>query len=295
MMLSDNTRGAVLMMGAMAAFTFNDACMKALGESLPLFQALFLRGVGTTLALAVLAAVLGHLRFDFARADWRLIGLRTVAEAGAAWFFITALFNMPLGNVSAILQSLPLSVTLASAVFLREPVGWRRMLAIGVGLVGVLLIIRPGTEGFNHFSVFALLSVLCVTVRDLCARRMSRGVPSILVALVAAAGVTLFAGAGALFVPWAPVSGAAALQLAGAMTFVFFGYIASVGAMRVGEIGFVAPFRYTSLVAALILGYVIWGDWPRVPTLIGAAIVVAMGGYTLYRERRVRGARTVRG
>ncbi len=295
MAVTDNTRGALLMMAAMTAFTCNDACMKALSGDLPLFQALFIRGCGTTLFLLLLTKFMGHLRFDLARRDWALIGLRTVAEAGGAWFFITALFNMPIGNVSAILQSLPLTVTLASALFLREAVGWRRMIAIGIGLMGVLLIIRPGTEGFTQYSVFALLSVVCVTVRDVSARRMPRHIPSLLIALMAAGGVTLFAGVGALFVDWRPVSGQTALELGGAMTFVIAGYVASVGAMRVGEIGFVAPFRYTSLLVALVLGFVIWGDWPKPLTLLGAAIVVATGLFTLYRERRVAALARVKG
>ncbi|MBI1417847.1 MAG: EamA family transporter [Limimaricola sp.] len=286
MALSDNMRGALLMVGAMTAFTCNDACMKALGTELPLFQALLLRGIATTAALVVLALVMGQLRFDIARRDWGLIALRTVAEAAAAWFFITALFQMPIANVSAILQSLPLAVTLAAALAFGEQVGWKRMTAIAVGFIGVLLIVRPGTDGFTHYSVFALLSVACVTVRDLAARRMTRSVPSILVALVAAAGVTLFAAVGSAFIDWAPVTPRAGWQLAGASAFVIGGYITSVGAMRVGEIGFVAPFRYASLLVALVLGLVLFGDWPDGLTLAGAALVVATGLFTLYRERR---------
>jgi S-adenosylmethionine uptake transporter len=286
--ISDNMRGALLMMGAMTSFTLNDACLKALSDELPLFQALFLRGIGTTLCLAGLAHVMGHMRFDLERRDWRLIALRTVSEAAAAWFFITALFNMPIGNVSAILQSLPLTVTLAAALFLGETVGWRRMVAILIGLVGVLLIVQPGGAGFNHYAVYALLSVGCVTVRDLCSRRMSRGVPSVLIALATATGVTSFAGVGSLFTVWQPLTVTAASQLSAAMIFVIGGYIFSVGAMRVGEIGFVAPFRYTSLLVALILGLLVFGDWPDSLTLIGATIVVATGLFTLYRERITR-------
>lgn len=289
MPLSDNLRGAVYMTLAMTLFTINDACMKGVGQSLPLFQALFVRGIGTTFFLILIGRQMGHFRFDFPKRDWGLILLRTVAEAAAAWFFITALFNMPIGNVSAILQSLPLTVTLAGAL-LGEPVGWRRFAAIAVGFVGVLLIVQPGSDGFTHYSVYALLSVAMVTVRDLAARKMSRSVPSVLVATIAAAGVCAFAGVGSIFVEWQPISVGAGVRLAGAMVFVIGGYIFSVNAMRQGEIGFVAPFRYTSLVAALILGLVVFGDWPDQLTLIGAAIVVATGLFTLYRERQVNRA-----
>lgn len=284
--LSDNLRGALLMVISMAAFTFNDACMKGLSDDLPLFQSLLLRGLGTTAFLILISRWMGHLRFDLSRRDWGLIALRTAGEASAAWFFITALYNMPLANVSAILQSLPLAVTLTSALLFKEAVGWRRLTAILVGFVGVLLIVQPGGEGFTHYSVYALLSVAGVVVRDLSARRMSREVPSVLVALAAAFGVTIFAGLGSLTVEWQPISAESAWQIAGATTFVIGGYIASVAAMRTGDIGFVSPFRYASLLVALILGFVAFGDWPDQTTLFGAGIVVATGLFTLYRERK---------
>jgi len=282
--ISDNARGALLMVGSMVAFTINDACLKAVSDELPLFQALFLRGIGTTLCLLLLTRGMGHLRFDISRRDWGRMALRTVAEAAAAWFFITALFKMPIANISAIMQALPLTVTLAGALFLGEAVGWKRLTAILVGFFGVLLIVQPGSDGFSISSVYALASVGCVTVRDLAARRMSRSVPSVMVALVAAVGVTAFAGVGSVFIEWQPLSVKAGAQLGGAMLFVIVGYVFSVGAMRVGEIGFVAPFRYASLLAALILGVVIFGSWPNAVTLAGAALVVATGLFTLYRE-----------
>lgn len=285
---SDNTRGAFLMMGAMAAFTLNDACMKAVGEELPFFQAVFLRGVATTVLLVLIAQVMGGLRVDLPRRDWGLVALRTAAEVGAAYFFITALFNMPLANATAIIQTIPLSVTLAGALFLREPLGWRRFTAILVGFSGVLLIVRPGTEGFTIYSLYALASVVFVTVRDLATRRLSQGVPSLTVAVTAAAGVALFGAVGTVGAEWVPVNGRTAALLAGASAFIIGGYLFSVMVMRVGDISLVAPFRYTSLIWALLLGLVIFGDWPTLLTLVGVAIVAATGIYTLLRERHLK-------
>ena len=192
--MNDNVRGALLMMGSMAFFTFNDACMKALSDEIPLFQAIFMRGLATTVLMGVLATFLGGLRFAFSGRDWRLIALRTVAEVAAAYFFVTALFNMPIANATAILQALPLTVSLAGAVFLGEVIGWRRITAILVGFVGVLMIVKPGAAGFNTYALYALTTVGMVTIRDLAARRLSANVPSLTVALVAAAAVTGFAG-----------------------------------------------------------------------------------------------------
>jgi len=280
-------RGALLMVGSMTAFTLNDACMKALSDELPLMQALFLRGLVTSALILGFLVMTGRLDLRLARRDWMLVLIRTAAEIAAAYFFLTALFNMPFANVTAILQALPLTITLAGAVFLGEAVGWRRLAAILVGFGGVMLIVRPGGEGFTIYSVYVLAAVLAVTLRDLATRRLSAAVPSMSVALVAAIGVGLASGLASIVEGWVQVSGLAALQLAGSGVFVMLGYLLSIMVMRVGDIGFVAPFRYTSLVVALIVGFVIFAEWPDTLTLVGAAIVVATGLFTLYREARV--------
>ncbi len=288
MPLSDNARGAALMMAAMAAFTVNDTFMKALAGDLPLFQAIFLRGLLATAGLAALALGTGAMARGVARGDWRRIGIRGVAEIGAAWFFILALFNLPLATVTAVLQALPLTVTLAAALFLREPVGWRRLTAILVGFGGVMLIVRPGPEGFDRHALLALAAVACVTLRDLVTRRLTPATPSLTVAVAVSGMVTGFAGVASLTESWAPLAPAAALKVAGAAATVLLGYVFSVGSMRVGDIGAVAPFRYTSLVWALILGLAVFGEWPDPLTLLGAAIVAGTGLYTLWREQRRR-------
>ena len=286
--LSDNIRGALIMVGAMCAFTFNDAFMKSLSDELPLFQAVFFRGLAAVVFLTILCRLLGQLRFDFPARDWWLVALRTAGEVGGTYFFLTALFHMPIANVSAILQALPLSVSLAAALFLREPLGWRRMTAIVIGFAGVLLIIQPGGADFSSYSLYALASVACVTLRDVAVRRLSRAVPSVFVALVAAVGVTMLGAIGSLFIEWAAFTTKSALQLTGASLFLIVGYICSVAAMRVGEIAFVAPFRYSSLLVALILGVVIFGEWPNALALTGATLVVATGLFTLYRETKLK-------
>lgn len=279
-----------MMMGSMAAFTLNDACIKATAGELPLFQILALRGILTTAMIYVLARRLGALSFDLPRRDWGLIALRSFSELGATFFFLTALLNMPLANVTAILQVLPLTVTLGAALFFGESVGWRRMSAIGVGFLGMLLIVRPGPEGFGLYSLYALAAVGFVTMRDLVTRRMSAQVPSLTVTLVAAVSITLFgvlasAGTG----EWAALDMRLSLLLIAASVFILGGYSFSVAVMRVGEVGFVAPFRYTGLLWALALGWALFGDWPDPVTLGGAALVVVTGLFTFYRERAVSG------
>jgi len=287
MALSSNMRGAALMTAAMVAFTCNDAFMKAATVTLPVFEAIVLRGLLTTVALVVIAWRTGALRLRVEAADRGWIGLRILGEVSSTFTFLLALKHMPLANLSAILQFLPLAVTLAAALAFGEKVGWRRLSAILVGFAGVMLIVRPGTDGFDRWAVLGLLSVAGVVVRDLATRRISPDVPSQTVALWAALSVTV---AAALVLPFSeiqPVTPRHAMQIAGASAFIIFGYLTVVMAMREGDVSIIAPFRYTSLVAAILLGWAVFGQWPDNLTLIGSAVVVATGIYTFQRERKL--------
>jgi S-adenosylmethionine uptake transporter len=284
--MSDNMRGAALMTASMTAFTVNDMFVKLLGDELPFFQFLLLRTIGATVFLFLLARRMGAIRIPQERRDLGLIAVRSLAEIAAAYFFLTALIHMPIANATAIIQALPLTVALGAALFLGESVGWRRFLAIGIGFLGVYLIVRPGSDGFTIYSVYALLAVVAVTIRDLAARRISHDVPSLTVALAAVLGILAFSAIGAAGTDWQPMAPEDWFWLAGSVSTIIGGYLFSVSAMRVGEIGFVAPFRYTSLLVALVIGLFVFGDWPSDVTLLGAAIVVATGLFTLWRERR---------
>lgn len=284
---TDNMRGALLMMGAMSAFTINDAFMKAIGSEMGVWQALFLRGCGVSVFMVLLAAGRGELFPRVPARDWWLMGGRALGELGGAILFVTALYHMPLGSLSAILQALPLTVTLAGVLFLGERMGWRRALAIAVGLCGVMLIVRPGAESFTIYSLFGVATVILVTARDIFSRMLSPAVPSLTVAATSAVGVTVATGLVVPMTGWKPVSLPEAGLLVGAMVAIAVGYVASVSAMRVGDLGFVAPFRYMSLVVAILFGMVIFSEWPDAYTVVGALIVVASGAYTFWRERRL--------
>ncbi len=288
MPLTENQRGVLLMCASMAAFTINDTFMKSVTQTLPLFQTIGLRGLIAVAGLALLAQVTGAFRFRPNRRDAGLILLRSLADMAATVFFLTALLHMPLANLSAILQALPLLITLAAALVYGDRIGWRRMTAILVGLVGVLIIIRPGTEGFDRWALLGVASVLCVVVRDLAVRPLRGQVPSALVALGAAVSVTLMGWIGAGVQGVVPVTAPEAAKVLGAGLFLIVGYLTSVMAMRHGDIGLVAPFRYTSLLWAIVLGLLVFGDWPDGWTLLGAAIVVGAGLFTLWRERHLR-------
>lgn len=288
MALSDNARGALLMNVAMIAFTLNDTAMKAVMQQVPMFQAMTLRGVLSTAALAFIAWRMGAFAITIAPRDRRFIGLRAVFEVASTLAFFAALRNMPLANLSAIMQALPLVVTLVAAVVLGESVGWRRTLAIMAGFLGVLIIIRPGAEGFSIWAGVGLLAMLAVAVRDIVTRQMSRAIPSTFVAATASLAVLVTGLAGTAFEGWQPVALREALLILFSAGMLIVGYLTIVAAMRVGDIGVVAPYRYMALVWAILLGWMIFGTLPDGLTLIGAGIVVASGIYTLLREAGLR-------
>lgn len=284
---SENMRGAGLMVLAMAGFTLNDTCMKALSAYLPLSEALFMRGAVTTLVLGAWVVHKGLWRVRLTHGEHFRVAVRTGGEIGAAYFFLTALFHMPLANATAILQALPLTVTLAGALFFSEPLGWRRMSAVILGLVGVLLIVRPGPDGFNVYAFYVLASVACITLRDLVTRRLPAHVSSFMVSLWASVGILILGSVMAPGEDWVVPPAMAWTQLMAASGLIIFGYIMSVLAMRSGDIGFVSPFRYTGMLWALLLGFVVFAEFPDPVTLLGAGIVTASGLFTLLRERQI--------
>jgi drug/metabolite transporter (DMT)-like permease len=285
---SNNMRGAFFMMASMAGFVLNDTMIKLVSEDLELFQAVFLRGIVATLLLAILAWHKKVLFHKPAPGEFKIIACRSFAEISATFCFLTALFNMPLANATAILQSLPLSVTLAASIFLGYKVGWRRYLAIIVGFIGVIVIVRPGTDGFNVYSLWALAAVAFVTLRDLLSHKLNSSTPSIYVALFASVFVMILAGMASATQQWNDVSPQIGLYLAAAAGFILVGYIAGIAAMRHVEISFVSPFRYTVLIWALLLGFFVFGEVPDAITIAGSLIVVGMGIYTFYRERKTQ-------
>jgi drug/metabolite transporter (DMT)-like permease len=272
---------------AMAGFVLNDTMMKLVFADLELFQSIFLRGLLLALLTGALALHRRQFRYRFSARDLRFLAQRVFGEIGSGVCFLTALYHMPIANATAIIQAIPLAITLAAALFLGERVGWRRYSAIAIGFIGVMIIVRPGAEGFTAYSIWAIVAVFFMVLRDLSTRMFSASVPSIFVSFVTAAGIAAFTGAVALTRDWQPVAPQHLGLLCASAGFLFFGYVFSIKAMREGEVAFVSPFRYTIMIWALLLGIAVFGEFPDGWTLAGAAIVVVMGIYTFYRERRL--------
>lgn len=281
---AENILGATFMMASVVAFVGNDTLMKTLSGEVPLFQAVLVRGALASLLIGGVAMARGEARLAaLSVKDRRTAALRSLAEVGSTVCFLTALFAMPIANATAIMLAAPMLITLLGAVLLGERVGWRRWSAMIVGFLGVLLIVRPGGDAFNAASLWAVSAVVFVCVRDLATRRLSPETPSLLISLMTAVVITAAAGVVVVVDGWTPMGGSEVTRLAIAAVFVFVGYVFSVKAMRVGDVGFTSPFRYTILIWALILGWAVFGDAPEPLTLVGAGLVAGAGVYTFLR------------
>ena len=287
MAISINLRAALFMVVAMAAFTANDGITKLALESMGLGQVMLVRGFFATVMILGLALASGALARP-GQIRHPTLALRGICEVMATLTYLGALIHMPLANASAVLQALPLAVTMGAALFMGEHVRWRRWVAIAAGFAGVMVIVQPGYEGFTVFSLLALLCVVFAAARDLLTRGIPQDVPTLLVSSVTTVLVTVLGGGLTLAAgDWASVTPRMAGLLSGAAVLLVIGYQFIIKAMRQGDISFVAPFRYTALVWALGLGYLLFGEIPDMAMILGASLIVLSGLYALYRERKV--------
>jgi drug/metabolite transporter (DMT)-like permease len=281
----NNLRASLMMVLAMAGFAIEDAMIKYLATRMPAGQVMILLGLGGVGIFWVLAARKG-VRLWTPDALRGAALLRNLGEMIAAALMVTAITLVPLSVVTAILQAMPLLVTMGAALVLGERVGWRRWVAIGLGFVGMILILRPGAADFDPAALFAVGAVLALTLRDLATRRLPPGMPSVKVsgwgfATVLPGGALLLLVAGRAPVP---VQGIDALGLVLTVVCAVAAYAALVQATRLGDIAATTPFRYTRLVFAMAIGVAVFGEWPDGLTLAGSALIVGAGLYTLWRE-----------
>ena len=288
---SPNQRGAIFMMLAMFGFTFNDTLVKYLTDTMSIGQIMVIRGSIASVLIFLLARHRGALR-PIKTAYNRWIGLRLFGEIGGTLTFLTGLSHIPIANATAILQALPLAVTMGAALFLKEPVGWRRWSAILVGFAGVILIVRPGADGFSPYALLIVGTVLFAATRDIATRMIDHSVPPLFISTITS---PLVAMSGFLLTPplsddWTSVNFGQLGILAASASFLLIAYHFMILTMREGDISFIAPFRYTGFLFAVLLGYLFFGDVPDIYIISGGMIIIGSGLYTLYREFQRKGA-----
>ena len=283
-MISENTKGAFLISLAAACYVMSDIFMKFLSSEISMFQITFLRGLLVTFFLFSYCYM---SEASFFIKEWRdriVITIRSILEVIMTYAFLAALFNMNVANANAILQLIPLMVLLGSFIFLRQSPKTYEWIAVLVGCFGAVIIIRPGASDFNFFTIHALVAVFCLSARDLLTVRLNKNIPSNVVAFYSALMLTMVSFLlsedthlfgkvdNSLFIVYTAI-------------FVSIGYIASVSAMRYGEVTFVSPFRYTALLWASVMGFIFFGEIPKFSTLFGGSLIILAGIFIFYKSK----------
>ena len=271
---------------SMGGFAIEDVFLKILSERIPVSQILIYVGSLAVFSLGILSKIkkIPILRYDVY--SNRLFVIRAISDMIGAILMVTAISLMPLSTVSSILQTLPLLITFGAVLIFKEKVGWRRWSAVSIGFVGVILILKPGLGDFQISSFVALLAVSFLALRDLVTRKINKDIHSITIALYAFI-LTVVGGIISipLFGQFVTLTLTQWFVVFAITLFGVFSYLMLVLATRSGDISVISPFRYTRLVFALILAMLILNERPDILTLLGAAIIVASGYYTIRREK----------
>ena len=283
-MISENTKGAFLISLAAACYVMSDIFMKFLSSEISMFQITFLRGLLVTFFLFSYCYI---SKASFFIREWKdrfVIAIRSILEVIMTYTFLAALFNMNVANANAILQLIPLMVLLGSFAFLRQSPKTHEWIAVLVGCLGAVIIIRPGALDFNFYTIHALVAVFCLAARDLLTVRLNKKIPSNIVAFYSALMLTL----ASFLLSKEPVHFgdlSNSLFILYTAIFVSIGYIASVAAMRFGDVTFVSPFRYTALLWAMAMGFIFFQEIPKFTTLLGGLIIILAGTYIFYKSK----------
>ena len=287
-----NLLGSLWMIAAMAGFAVEDTLLKAATETLSLGQVLIMFGLGGAFVFACVLLLRRQPLYvpDVVSKPMRV---RVFFEITARMFCTLAISLMPLSAATVIMQATPLVVVIGAALFFGEKVGWRRWTAIVVGLIGVLIIIQPGTDSFSALSIIAVIGVLGFAGRDLASRAAPASLSTSILGLY---GFVAIAVAGGLFLVWQPAafllpSIEVSLFLLGAVLFGVGSYTCLMIAMRTGEVSAVTPFRYTRLIFGIALGIAIFGEQLTLSMVIGSGLIVLSGLFILWRSKQVAAAK----
>ncbi|WP_390911266.1 EamA family transporter [Pseudosulfitobacter sp. SM2401] len=283
-----NVIGALWMVAAMIGFAIEDMFLKVASQTVPIGQVLVIFGAGGVILFAITARVRGEPLRNPQILSRPMI-VRACFEVFGRLFYVLAIALSTLSSATAILQATPIVVVAGAAVFFGEKVGMRRWSAIFVGLIGVMIVLRPTASSFDVFSIFAVLGMLGFAGRDLATRAAPvslttsvLGVYGFLAIVVAGLLYSLWEGT-PFIVPTYIASGA----LGGAIIWGVLAYSGLMRAMRVGEVSVVTPFRYSRLLVGLGFGVLVFNETLDAATLIGCGLIVASGLYILARGRRV--------
>jgi drug/metabolite transporter (DMT)-like permease len=280
---SDNVKGALILMLAAFGFSLMVAMVKLAGERLPVTQILFIRQLGMTIMLApvLIKTFPGSLKSG----QTHLQFLRIFLALNAMVFGFTAVINMPMADATAIAFAKSFFVTIFAVFFLKEAVGLYRWSAVAVGFLGVLVMLRPGAEGYSLYGLMALGGAACAGLVMVIIRKLSRTDPPSTILAYQAIGVGLIMAVPA-YIQWIPPTPAEWAQLAAIGFVSYFAQKANIYAFSYGEASMLASLDYVRLIYATLFGWILFSELPSISTWVGAAIIVLASIYTVHRESK---------
>jgi len=288
--LPDNTRGAVTILAAAAGFSFMALLIKLVGAGIHVTQVIFVR------QLCIVAIMLPQLSKGFpesVKTTQPLLHLARISVALIAMLCgFTAVINMPLADATAIGFAKSLFVTIFAIALLKESVGVRRWSATLIGFGGVLIMLQPGSAGFNLYGIYAAIGAVAAGLVMVLIRIMSKKDPPSTILIYQGVGVAVILATPAIL-NWQPPTPTEWLLLLGIGVTGYLSQLCNVYAYKYGEASLLAPLEYTRILYATLIGLVVFGDLPGAYTVVGATIVILASAYTIHRERKLKNSTAV--
>jgi drug/metabolite transporter (DMT)-like permease len=279
-------RGIVCMVLSLFFFTLSDAVSKWLTEGYPIGRIVFIRCFFMFIPIAVVMRWQGE-PLTFRTTQWKMHLLRTVLFVASSFLIIISVKLLPLADAVAFLHAAPLMITALSVPLLREPVGWHRWGAVLVGFLGILIMTRPTAEAFQIAALVPIAAAAATALRDIATRIMSKTESTNIILAWSIVGL-LIASAATLPFGWTtPTLFDFGLMILSGVLLGVAHYL-MIESYRLAEAALVAPFKYTSIVWAVILGYLIWNDLPDTWIITGSVLIIGSGIYILQRESQKR-------
>ncbi len=285
------TRAILLMIGAILCFSLMDACAKALSQRIGVWPTLWTRYVGQ--AGLVLLIVAPRLHRVVRTRYPGLQALRSLFLFLATMCFFNGLARIDLAEATAVMNLNPVLITLGAGLILGERLGPRRLAGVGAALIGALIVIRPGSDVFSPFALFPLGAAVFYSAYALTTRFVGRDEDTWTSLVYAALFGSVVLTAVVPF-HWQPVDGTSALLMAAIACLATGGQLLLITSLQRGEASLVAPFAYSGLIFAAILGLVFFGELPDLWTVLGATIIAVSGLYVWQRETRLARAAEAR-
>ena len=281
----NNIKAAFFVIVAMTMITTNDAIIKHLTQVFNIGQIMFLRGFLVCIIFALIMLFKRQPIFiSQSFHKWNII--RALLELAATFTFLTGLSLLPLATASTLGFSSPIFLAILAALVLGERVGLARWLVIIAGFGGVLIITNPFQDNINWAVIFPIVCALFVALRDIVIRFVPNDIPSLHVAFTNAWVVAIGGGLFSIYQGWGEADWQWYLWFIGLSFAIFCGYFFYIEGSRLGELSFIGPFKYTSVLLAILFGYLFWSEVPSWPVIIGAAIIVFSGVLLLAGEKR---------